>query len=568
MGVIVILITVALSGLVILQTYLLTKSMEQKDEAFGRNVWSVLGAVTQSLESTELKDQIRFSTKFGPDQSVEFFTENVTSDYTCGDSITIEALWTSEWNSEPTRHSPVQTDNPLPIHFHDDTLYYSLPQPQHILVKVMSPDHEDAVVLVDTFSSQGAHYIDFSRNEVYGEMFMMQVSSDSSTYYMMVNEDSNSAMQMPSADGPKDRMIRRIVNQLAFAEFESIEDRVDMTVLDSLVASSLNESDLDLDYEFGVVTKDSVLLASSEDHNDELLNSEFRAKLFPHDFFGNENYLAVYFPEKEAFILGKMIPLFGSSLLFVSLIVICFVIALRSVVGQKRFASHLIDFINNMTHEFKTPIATVALASEAIQRDDVKADLSKVDRYNTMIRDENQRMRTQVDKILQMALIEEGEVELKVSRLDLHAVIADAMRSIALSVESRTGRLVSDLSAENSIINGDSVHVSSIVKNLLDNANKYSPDSPEIVVKTSEAGDTIRMSVSDNGIGIDEQFQKFVFDKYYRVPSGNQHDVKGFGLGLSYVKIMVEAHAGTINLNSSPGRGTTVTVNLPLAGVA
>ncbi len=485
---IVVLITVALSGLVILQSYLLLKSMEQKSEAFGRNVRSALASVVQSLESLELRDQIRISSTITSDTAFSFV--GPASSVEGGDSVAFEAVWELPWKGEWSQ----------PVHFRGDTLYYSFATPQHIMVEARSPGRQDALVLVDTFTTSGEHFIDVSEHDAKGKMFIMHVASDSLTYYMKINEDDDYTLQMTSANGKRDKMVRQIVNQLAVGEIESIEDRIDMSVLDSLLDSKLAESDLRLNYQYGVIEGDSILLSSSKASNTDLLGSEFQAQLFPHDFFVNRNFLSVFFPQREVFILGQMIPLLGSSLLFISVIVICFVIAIRSVIGQKRFATHLMDFINNMTHEFKTPIATVALASEAIARDDVKRDVEKIDSFNNMIRDENQRMRTQVDKILQMASIEEGEVELKVSRLDLHSVITDATRSIALSVESRMGHLVSDLSAENSIINGDSVHVLGIVKNLLDNANKYSPHAPEIVVRTSNSGEQICMTVSDNGI--------------------------------------------------------------------
>jgi two-component system phosphate regulon sensor histidine kinase PhoR len=216
-----------------------------------------------------------------------------------------------------------------------------------------------------------------------------------------------------------------------------------------------------------------------------------------------------------------------------------------------------------MTHEFKTPISTVSLASEAISRPDVIADKEKVSRYNNMIQSENRRMRGQVEKILQMAVLEEGDYELKLEDVDVHRVIEKAVASIALQVENRQGHVDCSLAAENPIIKADAVHLENIINNILDNANKYSFQNPQIRVSTQNQDHGIMVSIEDNGMGISEKDKKQVFEKYYRVASGNLHDVKGFGLGLSYVRLMVEAHGGKISLESKEGRGTAVKIYFP-----
>jgi len=217
-----------------------------------------------------------------------------------------------------------------------------------------------------------------------------------------------------------------------------------------------------------------------------------------------------------------------------------------------------------MTHEFKTPISTISLAAEAILRRDVISDNEKVTQYSKMILDENKRMRRQAEKILQMAALEESDLSLKAIDVNLHDVINEAVDGISLAVKKRGGTISCTLNAEKDIVRGDRVHLSGIVHNLLDNANKYSPEKPEISIFTSNADGGIYIRVVDNGVGINEEDLKMVFSKYYRVSSGNIHDVKGFGLGLSYVKLMVEAHGGSITMKSKYGEGTRVEVFLPL----
>jgi two-component system phosphate regulon sensor histidine kinase PhoR len=232
-------------------------------------------------------------------------------------------------------------------------------------------------------------------------------------------------------------------------------------------------------------------------------------------------------------------------------------------VRQRRFSQLLIDFINNMTHEFKTPISTVALATEAIQRPDILEQKEKVLQFNQMIQTEIGRMRNQADKILQMATLEEGDIALSPSEVDLHELIADVTTAVSLQVEHAGGSLTCDLRAVDARVTCDKLHVSNIVHNLLDNAMKYSREAPVIHVSTFDRSGEIVVRVEDEGIGVSPEEQKHVFQKYYRVPTGRRHDVKGFGLGLSYVKLMVEAHGGRVALESPPGKGTRVEFTLP-----
>ena len=217
-----------------------------------------------------------------------------------------------------------------------------------------------------------------------------------------------------------------------------------------------------------------------------------------------------------------------------------------------------------MTHEFKTPISTIALASEAIAQPEIHNDEGKLTKYNGIIQDENFRMKQQVDKILQMAVLEQGDYELNLAAVDLHELINNAVGNISVRVEDRGGKLETNLSASSHRIKGDAVHLINIINNILDNAIKYSPEGVHIIVQTHNEDSRIILSFIDDGIGIDSENLNRVFDKYFRVPTGNLHDIKGFGLGLSYVKLMVEGHNGDIKIKSKPGTGTTVDISFPV----
>jgi two-component system phosphate regulon sensor histidine kinase PhoR len=246
------------------------------------------------------------------------------------------------------------------------------------------------------------------------------------------------------------------------------------------------------------------------------------------------------------------------------IMVLGFVYTIYIILSQKRLAEIKNDFINNMTHEFKTPIATIAIANESIRDPRVFASREKMEYYSDVIRDENQRMLRQVENVLQMAQIDKGELALKQGSLDVHDVLQQAISSSALTVEQRSGTIRTDFSASEFTIFGDGNHLLNVFINLIDNANKYSPETPEITIRTSNTDSSILISISDQGIGMTKETQKRIFDTFYRASTGNIHDVKGFGLGLSYVKAIVEKHMGSITVHSEPGKGSTFIVSLPL----
>ena len=221
------------------------------------------------------------------------------------------------------------------------------------------------------------------------------------------------------------------------------------------------------------------------------------------------------------------------------------------------------DFINNMTHEFKTPISTVSLASEILVNTNKDTSLEKIHRYAKIIYDENQRMRSQVDQVLRMAQFDQSDFEINAEETDIHELLQKTISNLSLEHLGNSTKINFHLEAKQSIIAADPLHMGNIVKNLVENACKYSKGEPIIDIYTASSTEGITISVIDNGIGIDVAYQKYVFDKFYRIPTGNVHDVKGFGIGLYYVKKMVEAHAGKISLRSELGKGCRFDIYIP-----
>ena len=236
---------------------------------------------------------------------------------------------------------------------------------------------------------------------------------------------------------------------------------------------------------------------------------------------------------------------------------------------QKKLGEIKNDFINNMTHEFKTPIATISLAVDAMKNEKVINDREKLGYFSGIIKEENQRMNRQVETILRASQLEKQEIDLNLEPVHVHQLIQDTVDNFALQLEDKKGKVELSLNAKNDLINADEVHFLNLVNNLMDNAVKYAKDNtpPLIKLTTQSNGKNFTLKIEDNGIGINRDTVKRVFERFYRAHTGNVHNVKGFGLGLSYVKTMVEAHEGDIKAESTLGKGSTFTVDFPLTKV-
>ena len=292
----------------------------------------------------------------------------------------------------------------------------------------------------------------------------------------------------------------------------------------------------------------------------------FPMDLAPDDALRSHETLYLYITEDKSAIIREMLWVIIASIVFTSIIVLAFAVTVRTLFNQKKISEIKSDFINNMTHELKTPLATISLAIDALTNEKVIHDADKIKIYSSMIKEENKRMNKQVEKILQAARLEKEEIKLNLQKLDVHQVINKVADNFALQVQEKNGTLTLHLKAPNPIIEADEVHFSNIIFNLLDNALKYSDKVPHIEVETLSSGGVISIKVKDNGIGMNKETQSRIFEKFYRAHTGNIHNVKGFGLGLSYVKAIVEAHNGKIKVESTQGKGSTFTMLLPAGG--
>jgi len=555
-GVIIALVVVALGGLVVLQTALLNYAMTLKEQAFRRNVMAALGQVSHNVATGEAI-MVLFASDTADQMRIEARMEQYTSDSNVSYERFEKKLTLSDTACIPS--PSIWTEG--------DTLLYTLTNPQHVVLKVMNAQSGTDTVVVDSFQTAGDHRVTIDKRRYSSGNFIWHYQTDSATAMMEVSDGvPGPAVPIPAGNSGKFKFVTSVVQNLVTTEFEPIEQRLDSINVDSIVASTLLDNGIDLEYAYGVLTNgdDSLHIAKPAGYETELRRSDYKVPLFPHDIFAARTSLALYFPGRGAYLWKQMGPLFAATFGLMLVIIGCFAYTIRTILQQRRFSGHMVDFINNMTHEFKTPISTVALAAEAIQRPDVVKEPDQVLRFTEMIQSENRRMRHQTDKILQMATLENHDYDLSFSDVDLHTVIQSAVDAVALHVESHKGTIVCYLKATTPILRADKVHLTNVVYNLLDNANKYSEGPPSITIHTFDSNQGVGMRITDRGIGMSSEDRKHVFEKYYRVPTGNRHDVKGFGLGLSYVKLIVEAHHGTIMLNSKLGEGTEVEVVFPV----
>ncbi|WP_055146246.1 sensor histidine kinase [Jiulongibacter sediminis] len=338
-----------------------------------------------------------------------------------------------------------------------------------------------------------------------------------------------------------------------------IHERLNAEMLDTLLKAELVNRGIKIPFEYGVKDKGLMVFASYViNDNPALIDDAYNVKLFPNDAVNHNQHLYLYFPEKEDFLMSNMWTVFGTSGFLILMIGGIFFASVNTMMNQKKVSLIKNDFINNMTHEFKTPISTISLAVDVMRDKDIQKN---PDKYLNIIKDENSRLAGQVEKVLQMALLDKGQVKLNLTEVNLHEVIDQVVQNLGVQVEQKGGELVMDLNAKDPVLDADEVHMTNIIYNLIDNANKYSPEKPQIRVATENTPMGLKISVEDRGLGMSKDELNRIFEKFYRVSTGNVHDVKGFGLGLSYVKKMVNLHGGTIEVQSSLGKGTLFELN-------
>ena len=355
--------------------------------------------------------------------------------------------------------------------------------------------------------------------------------------------------------------VGQIVNQMARSNL-ALSERINMNDLKKVIEQKLTDNGIKLKFEYAI-RSNSRYVKNSVNYFTNPSFDKYSKQLFPDDLSLNSNHLYIYFPGQQKFMVQSYFMLLPAFILTLVLI-LSSAFTIFIIFRQKRLSKIKNDFINNMTHEFKTPISTISLASQMLKDNTVTTTASTVDHIAKIINDESRRLSYQVEKVLQMAVFNEVRMKLKLKATNVHKIIQVLLPNFTIRVEDRKGNMYQNIDAEHDLVMADEVHLSNVISNLLDNAIKYCKDAPEISITTRNKNKGIVISITDNGIGITKEDQKMIFERFFRVHTGNVHDVKGFGLGLSYVKKITDAHNGQVTVDSIPDKGSKFEIYLPL----
>jgi two-component system phosphate regulon sensor histidine kinase PhoR len=360
-------------------------------------------------------------------------------------------------------------------------------------------------------------------------------------------------------------MVNEIFEEIITADLYNKTETIDTLALDSILKVQLNDKGIGADYAYGIFDPfmNAFYLDAQKKDYEGILTSHHRVNLTPGNVFSQPKFLSIFFPNQNKYLLRTMWLLLAISSMFLLVIIFSFSFTVSTIIRQKKVSEIKNDFINNMTHELKTPISTISLACQALSDPDIKTRKGIVENYINVIADENKRLAMVVENVLRTAVMDKGELKLKIVDMDVHDVVSQVLQNMKIQLEQRGGQFITDLKAINTLVEADEIHLTNVVFNLVDNALKYTDKIPLIKVGTRNEEQGIVVFIEDNGIGIAKDNQKKIFEKLFRVPTGNIHNVKGFGLGLSYVKAIVDKHNGWIKVKSEPNRGSRFEILIP-----
>lgn len=424
-----------------------------------------------------------------------------------------------------------------------------LNRPGHEIVDSMIHDtmHKDRIMVISRDTS--LYMITDSTSD---EFFLDSPVLDKTAFQKEINSRIKN----------KTVFVENLVNQL-IRKRVNIEDRISPKLISSLLSQCLKENGIKNEYEFAIMTNSTCFYRTS--NFPENFGQYYQVNLYPNDILSPSCILSVYFPDEEKFSLSSLSKIAITTIILMVIIMLTFASTLIIIFRQKKIGEMRTDFINNMTHELKTPISSISLASQMLKDPAVAKNESMFNNISSIIESESKRLGNQVERVLQMAAIDRKKgMKLKVKDLYINEIVKNVATNFSLKVKEKNGTLQCNYLAKDDVVEGDEVHITNLIYNLLDNGLKYSGDNvPELSVTTKNVKNGVEIAISDNGIGISRENQKHIFDQFYRVHTGNVHNVKGFGIGLSYVKGVVDEHNGTIKVKSEIGKGSTFYVYLP-----
>lgn len=508
-----------MTSLILVQTNSILKALEIREEQFDGEVQSALTKVTNQLEMEEASTLNEFSKSISPQRSSGVFPGNI-------------------------KHYIQETANTKSSQL---SLKYSQRAPENLVTEELK--------------------IDFSGTAVAEQNERGRPGDFPNAFDIHQEYDGYVRQQYEDRMEQKARLLG-VISMAVILSNLPIEERIDASTLGRSIKTELKRQGIDMVFQYAVKSfpgGSERFIFGDKNYNSKHLK-DHRTLLFPNDLedLKKPNYLFLYFPKQNTFLLKEagflVIPTFVLTAMLIGIFVFTILIILR----QKKLSNIKNDFINNMTHELKTPISTISLASQMLRDNTVSNTPKTIEHISGIIYQESKRLTTQVEKVLQMAVFNEGTLKLKFKEVNINALINSVVLNFELRVKSKNGELTTDLKANPAIIKGDEVHITNVLFNLLDNAVKYSKDEPKILISSELRDNYLVVSVKDHGIGIQSEYVGQIFERFYRVPTGNVHDVKGFGLGLSYVKKIIDAHKGKIKVDSAIHKGTKFMIYFPI----
>ena len=511
----VILMSLSLIGIIFVQAYFINNSLETKEGQFSFNVKKALNYTTTQLADNEYKKYVKALNKI--------ISEGRDPDTTAIRNITV--------------YKQDNTTNQI-IVYNTGILEENFKVPSLIDLNIDSLD-------LSNFKGKTTTKI-YDNNFFAGDM----VTSNEQSFEKVLNMDK---LQKATFETQYKSEIKNT----------PIHQRVTSLDIQNLLSKKLKEDNIDIDFEFAIF-HDNIGTKIQSKNFDQSLIPLLGVPIFLDDNDESDFMLFINFPERKKFIISSIIVVTLLAMLFTLIIIIAYTSALYQLIKQRKISQMKSAFINNMTHEFKTPIATINLALDAIRNPKIISDKEKVLRYLQIIKEENKRMNAQVENVLRISQLQKKQLNISKDRYKLHDLIEDAITHVELIVEDRKGYIETHFNAVKSSVLVNQTYFTNVIVNVLDNAVKYSNEAPQIDVYTENVGNNILLSIKDHGKGMNKAVQKRIFEEFYREYTGNVHNVKGHGLGLSNVKRIVDNHQGMVSVESVKGQGSTFIIKLPL----
>tara|TARA_Y100000385_G_scaffold105023_1_gene108848 strand:- start:1881 stop:3410 length:1530 start_codon:yes stop_codon:yes gene_type:complete len=506
--------SLSLIGIIFIQAYFINSSLETKEDQFTFNVKKALSYTTTQIADNEYKKYVKALNKI--------ISEGIDPDTTAIRNITI--------------YKQDNLNNQI-IVYNTGILEENFKVPSLIDLNVDSLGLSNFI---------GKSTTKIYENNFTGDMF----SSNEQSFEKVLNMDK---LQKATFETQYKSEIKNT----------PIHKRVTVSDVQKLLSKKLLEDNIDIEFQFAIFQNDVGTKIQSDNFN-QSLPTTLETPIFLDENDESDFELLINFPARKRFILSSIVGVTLLSMLFTIIIIIAYTSALYQLIKQRKISQMKSDFINNMTHEFKTPIATINLALDAIKNPKIFSDNEKVMRYLQMIKEENKRMNAQVENVLRISQLQKKQLNISKDRYELHDLIYDAITHVELIVENRNGYIKTHFNAVKCSVLANDTYFTNVIINVLDNAVKYSEHAPKIDVFTENAGNNILLSIKDQGKGMNKAVQKRIFEEFYREYTGDVHNIKGHGLGLSNVKRIVENHQGVVSVESEKGKGSTFIIKLPL----